>query len=158
MIEGMIWCMSQAVLFVILALLPPREVRDTGGCPVLLVSGTADSDSIAVTFRDMNKLPIRRLEFSCKLADARADKAHSTRCYEPNASFMPRNEYTLRYSYPGGARGPMLVTVKSVTFSDGHTWKPSKREACRVLKIQLPHDRKKSTQHSAVSRQPNQSR
>lgn len=150
--------MSQAVLFVMLALFLPREVRDTGGCPVLLVSGTADSDAIAVTFRDMNKLPIRRLEFSCKLADARADKAHPTRCYEPNASFMPRNEYTLRYSYPGGARGLMLVTVKTVTFADGQTWKPSKREVCRVLKIRLRRAGEKSTQHSALSRQPNRSR
>jgi hypothetical protein len=32
-----------------------------------------------------------------------------------------------------------LVTVKSVTFADGHTWMPSKRESCRLLTVRLPH-------------------
>src|SRR5215472_13262629 len=135
--------MSEAILIAALVLFAPTsvlpEVRDTGHCPIMLVSVTADSDAIAVTFRDMGKLPIRRLEFSCKLADARADKAHPTRCDEPNASFMPQNEYTLKYAYPSGVRGPMLVTVKSVTFADGHTWMPSKRESCRLLTVRLPH-------------------
>jgi len=142
MTGDMIRYMSKAVLFVTLTLfltpLMSAEVRDTGGCPVLLVSATADSDAIAVTFRDMTKMPIRRLEFSCKWPDARADKAHPTRCYEPNGSFMPRDEYTLRYSYQRGVGRRMLVSVKSVTFSDGHIWMPSRRESCRVLTVRLP--------------------
>ena len=145
MTGGMIWGVSKAVPFVILTLflspLLSSEVRDTGGCPVLLVSATADSDAIAVTFRDMTKMPIRRLEFSCKWPDARADKAHPTRCYEPNGSFMPRDEYTLRYSYQRAVGRRMLVSVKSVTFSDGHMWKPSKRVSCRVLTVRLPRAR-----------------
>jgi hypothetical protein len=79
------------------------------------------------------------MEFNCTLADARAAKASPTRCYEPNASFLPRSEYTLNYAYPPGKRGPMLVSLKTVTFADGSTWKPSKKEACRLLKIALPH-------------------
>jgi hypothetical protein len=138
----MIWGVSKAARFVILTLfLSPllfSEVRDTGGCPLLLVNATADSDAIAVTFRDMTRMPIRRLEFSCKWADARADKAHPTRCYEPNGSFMPRDEYTLRYPYQRGVGRRMLVSVKSVTFSDGHIWMPSRRESCRVLTVRLP--------------------
>jgi hypothetical protein len=138
----MIRCVSNAVrigaLTLFLSPLLFSEVRDTGGCPVLLVSATADSDAIAVTFRDMTKMPIRRLEFSCRWPDARADKAHPMRCYEPNGSFMPKDEYTVRYSYQHGVGRRMLVSVKSVTFSDGHIWMPSKRESCRMLTVRLP--------------------
>jgi hypothetical protein len=130
-----------AVLFVFFpALLTAVPAVAVGNdCPVMLVSGTAGTDNISVVFRNNTKLPIRRMEFNCRLADAQAAKASPTRCYEPNASFLPRVEYTLQYGYPTGKRGPMLVSLKSITFSDGHTWKPSKKEVCRSLKIALPH-------------------
>jgi hypothetical protein len=54
------------------------------------------------------------------------------------ASFLPGGQYTLTYGVPSG-RGPVLVSIKSAMFSDGVTWKPSKRDPCRVLKIALPH-------------------
>jgi hypothetical protein len=100
----------------------------SNNCPVMLVSGTADTDAISVVFRNNAKLPIRRMEFDRRLADAQVAKASSTRCYEPNASFLPRVEYTLQHGYPPGRRGPMLVSLKSIAFSDGHTWKPSKKK------------------------------
>ena len=89
-----------------------------------------------LTFRNRDKLPIRRLEFTCKMANAPA-KAALVPCYEPNASFLPGGQYTLTYGVPSG-RGPVVVSVKSAMFSDGRTWKPSKRDPCRVLKIPLP--------------------
>jgi hypothetical protein len=130
--------MAHTIQLIVLIALAAGRPNDNYACPVLLVSGEADSDTIAVTFRNVDRLPIRRLEFNCKLADARADKAHARHCLEPNASFVPRTEFTVSYAYPRGARGPLLVSVKSVMFSDGHTWKPSKSGSCRVLKIQLP--------------------
>jgi hypothetical protein len=104
-------------------------------CPIMLISGAKDQDTISVTFRNLSKVPIRRLEFNCKLANPPAKAAGPARCYEPNASFLPVGEYTVSYGIPGGSRGTVLVSVKSVTFSDGREFKPTKRDLCRVLTI-----------------------
>jgi hypothetical protein len=87
-----------------------------------------------VNFRSTGKLPIRSLEFTCRRVDARSDKAQPGRCEEPNASFLPQTVYTVSYAIAGRTPGVVQVSVKSVMFSDGHTWKPSRRDACRVLK------------------------
>jgi hypothetical protein len=104
-------------------------------CPVMLVSGTGDADAIVVTFRNVGKLPIRQLEFKCTPAGAQADKGQRAHCREENALFYPGMEYTVRYPYPGGVRRAVLVTVKSVTLSEGYVFKPSKRQPCRTLSI-----------------------
>jgi hypothetical protein len=56
-------------------------------------------------------------------------------CREENAPFCPGTEYTARYPYPGGVRQPVIVSLKSVTLSNGYVWKPTKREPCRTLRI-----------------------
>jgi len=125
---------SKTFLAILLALLPALPGR---ACPVMLVSGAGRAGAIDLTFRNRDKLPIRRLEFTCKMANAPA-KSALVPCYEPNASFLPNGQYTLTYGVPSG-RGPVLVSVKSAMFSDGRTWKPSKRDPCRVLRIPMPH-------------------
>jgi hypothetical protein len=120
-------------LAIVLALSPALPGR---ACPVMLVSGSGRAGAIDLTFRNRDKLPIRRLEFTCRIANAPA-KAALVPCYEPNASFLPGGQYTLTYGVPGG-RGPVVVSVKSAMFADGRTWKPSKHDPCRVLKIPLP--------------------
>jgi hypothetical protein len=143
--------MPKAAPLVFLALLAAVPASAAGECPVMLVSGTANADTISVVFRNNGKLPIRRLEFNCRLADAQAAKASPIRCYEPNASFVTRDEYTLQYPYPKGRRGPMLVSLKSITFADGHMWEPSKKnEGCRLLRIALP----KATQKAGKTGAP----
>jgi hypothetical protein len=104
-------------------------------CPVMLVSGTGDADAIVVTFRNAGKLPIRQLEFNCTPAGTEAGKGQRARCREENALFYPGMEYTVRYPYPGGVRRAVVVTVKSVTLSEGYAFKPSKRQPCRTLRI-----------------------
>jgi hypothetical protein len=122
----------KSFLAILLALLPAMG----RACPVMLVSGSGRAGAIDLTFKNRDRLPIRRLEFTCRMANAPA-KAALVPCYEPNASFLPGGQYTLTYGVPSG-RGPVLVSVKSALFSDGHTWKPSKRDPCRVLKIPMP--------------------
>jgi hypothetical protein len=114
-------------------LLAPRV--EPSGCPITLISGTGVQNSISVTFRSTDKWPVRRLEFNCSLVGARTNKAERAHCAEPNASFLPGAEYTVSYAIPGSVRAPVLVSVKSVTFADGRTWKPTKRDPCRTLKI-----------------------
>jgi hypothetical protein len=47
----------------------------------------------------------------------------------------------VNYPYPGGKPVALLVSLKSAMFSDGHIFKPSKRDPCRVLKIQPPRSK-----------------
>jgi hypothetical protein len=103
-----------------------------GACPVMVISGAGERDNIVVTIRNSGKLPIRQLEFTCTPLRA---SAHDRPCREENALFYPGMQYTVRYPYPGGARGTVTVAVKSVTMSDGFVWKPSKKQSCRALRI-----------------------
>jgi hypothetical protein len=130
--------MEKLIAVVALALAVAPRSESKSACPIMLVSGTKDQDTISVTFRNMAKPPIRRLEFDCRLAGSRAGASGQARCYEPNASFLPVGEYTVSYAVPGGSRGTVLVSVKSVTFSDGHIFKPTKRDPCKTLAIRTP--------------------
>jgi hypothetical protein len=141
----MIRRMSKALPLALLALAFAARGDTKSSCPIMLVGGAKDQDTISVTFRNTAKLPIRRLEFSCRLANPPAKGARQARCYEPNASFLPVGEYTVLYAIPGGSRGTVLVTVKSVTFSDGHIFKPTKRDPCKTLTIRMPNKKAGTT-------------
>jgi hypothetical protein len=130
--------MRRALPLALLALVFAPRGETKSACPIVLVSGAKDQDTISVTFRNVGKVPIRRLEFNCTLPNSRTKAAGQARCYEPNASFLPVGEYTVSYGIPGGSRGAVLVSVKSVMFSDGHTFKPTKRDPCRLLTIRTP--------------------
>ena len=105
-----------------------------GRCPVTLISGAGSLDSVSITFMNAGKLPIRRLEFNCKLIGDRSDSIH---CDEGNALFFPGMQYTVTYAHR--ARVPELarVSLKSITFADGYVWKPNPAISCRVLRIDL---------------------
>lgn len=105
-----------------------------GVCPVMMISGTGETDNIVLTFRNSGKLLIRQLEFSCGPLQAPSE-AQARSCREANALFYPGMQYTLRYPYPNGKRQTVTVAVKSVTMSDGFVWKPSKKQPCRTLRI-----------------------
>lgn len=130
--------MFNPLSFALVPMLMAPPVDAPNACPVMLLSGSGEPNAITVTFRTTGRLPIRRLEFGCKRVDAKTGKSQRAQCYEPNASFVPRSVYTVSYGIPGSAPGTAVVEVKSVTFSDGHTWKPTKRDPCRTLKIRLP--------------------
>jgi hypothetical protein len=138
----MICCMSRAIAFVLTVVLLASQAEAKSDCPVTLISGAGDPDTIAITFRNIGKLPIRRLDFKCRAVNAKTGRAQSGHCSELNVSFIPGAEYTVSYPYPNGKPVRTLVSLRSVTFSDGHTFKPSKRDPCRELKI-IPSPRVK---------------
>ena len=109
-------------------------------CPVMIVSGLGESDGIVLTFRNSGKLLIRQLEFSCKSQPTQRD---SNACREANALFYPGMQYTVRYPYPDGKAETITLAVKSVTTSDGFTWKPTKMQPCRTLRI-VPRPKRSS--------------
>jgi hypothetical protein len=131
-------CLAWAIAPILIIGLPGL-VQASGACPLTLVSGAGDRDSISVTFRNIGKLPIRRIEFSCVLARGHAHPASDADCREDNAMFFSATPYTVRYAYPGGVPRTVLVSVKSVTLSGGYVWKPSRHETCRVLRIVPTH-------------------
>ena len=98
-------------------------------CPVMMVSGVGERDQIELTLRNVGKLPIRRLEFTC------TSGGRTGVCREGNALFYPGMQYTVRYPYPGGKRGVVTVAVKSLTMANGFVFKPSKKQPCRTLRI-----------------------
>jgi len=136
--------MKSIQLVIVAFLLVQVAGAASSACPVLLVSGTGDQEGINVTFRNIANLPvpIRRMEFNCTQTRAKGGPAQRGQCSEQNASFIPKTEFTVSYPYPAGKPGPVLVSLKSVTFSDGHTFKPTKRDPCRVLKIMPPRAKK----------------
>src|SRR5512140_1924833 len=120
-----------STLLVLLALAPGAPAVM---CPVAMVSGTGARDGITITFRNQTKSPIRRLEFRCAVVPS-GRKTTPGACVESNALFYPGGEYTVNYPYPGGVPRPVMVTVQSVLLMDGFTWKPTKHDVCRGLKI-----------------------
>jgi len=130
--------MSRAIQLTALALFLGSAAGARSTCPVTLVTGTGDSDGFTITFRNPGKLPIRRLEFDCKPVRGRADQGQSNHCTEANAYFLPGNEYTVRYTYPGGKPETVRVSLRMVSLGDGRALKPSHRDACRLLRISPP--------------------
>ena len=138
--------MCRTVYLVILAVafsfsIPATEAKSS--CPVTLVSAVFDAGAATVTFRNNGKLVIRQLELNCQLIHAKAAKQEATPCREENGLFFPGNEYTVSYPYQNPLRKPLLVSLRSVTLSDGYVWTPTKGEACRVITIDSKIDRNK---------------
>ena len=129
--------MKRAYAFALCALMMPL-LADAAGlpCPVILVSGAAEADAFTITFMNRGKMPIRRIEFNCAPARGKLKKTDRDHCTERNSYFLPSNQYTVRYTYPGGKPGTMIVSLRSITLGDGHEWKPTKSYNCRTLTIQ----------------------
>ena len=128
--------MKRAYAFALCALMMP-SLADAAGlpCPVILVSGAAEADAFTITFMNRGKMPIRRIEFNCAPARGGLKNDHD-HCTERNSFFLPSNQYTVRYTYPGGKPGTMIVSLRNITLVDGHEWKPAKSYSCRTLTIQ----------------------
>ncbi len=104
-------------------------------CPILLVSGAADQDHISITFINMGKLAIRQLEFNCGPRNSTIGKmATLSPCRENNSLFYPGHEYTLDYANQHQSHD-VLISVKSITLSNGNVWKPSRSQSCRMVAI-----------------------
>jgi hypothetical protein len=126
--------MSKRIGVAILAVLLGPLAHAAGRCPVTLISGTGSLDSVSITFMNAGKLPIRRLEFNCKLIGDRSDNIH---CDGENALFFPGMQYTVTYAHQARVPGRVRVLLRSITFADGYVWKPNPEVSCRVLKIDL---------------------
>ena len=129
--------MQIAFALALFALLLSSLADATGlPCPVILVSGAGEADAFTITFMNRGKMPIRRIEFNCAPARGKPRQVDQNHCTERNADFLPSNQYTVRYTYPGGKPSTTIVSLRSITLGDGHEWKPTKNYSCRTLRIQ----------------------
>jgi hypothetical protein len=108
-------------------------------CPLMMVRGTGDHDGIHLTFRNVGKLAIRALDFSCTATNPRTRKQQTGSCREDNGMFYPGPEYNLGFAYPNGKQERVRVSLRSALLIDGYLWRPSKGQGCRVLNIQPEH-------------------
>jgi hypothetical protein len=129
--------MSSRIRVAFLLALLGQLAHASGGCPVTLISGTGDSDSISVTFRNTGKVPVRDLEFNCKLLGDRSHKTETFPCNERNGLFFPGMDYTVTYPHRPRAMGQIRVSLRSAGFADGYIWRPLQEASCRVLRIAL---------------------
>jgi hypothetical protein len=135
--------MSKIISIGLLLLLLSSVVGASPLCPITIVSGSGGGDGFSVSFWNSGKLPIRRLEFSCTPLRGELRKAHLHPCREDNALFFPGSKYTVEYPYPDGVPRPLLLSVKSVTLSDGYVWIPHKQQTCHtVIKVYLSNAKK----------------
>ena len=122
------------IIIAVFFLLLSQVANAAGRCPVTLISGTGSRDSLSITFMNAGKLPIRRLEFNCKLIGDRSDSIH---CAEENALFYPGTAYTVTYAHQARVPERAEISLKTITFSDGYIWKPTRAISCRVLNFKL---------------------
>ncbi|MGA7290348.1 MAG: hypothetical protein WBX02_19760 [Terriglobales bacterium] len=124
--------MLASIRLAVFVVLLGQLANATGRCPVTLVSASGTLDSVSITFMNAGKLPIRRLEFSCKLTGDRSD---NIRCEEDNALFYPGMEYTVTYAHMARIPEQVRISLKSLTLADGYVWKPNPAASCRVLRV-----------------------
>jgi hypothetical protein len=105
-------------------------------CPVILVEGKADHNSVSLSFRNTGKLPLQELEFDC--APAGSSTAHRLTCHRETGLFFPGTDYTSSFAYSGRG-GSIQVSLESARLSDGSSWLFNRDQRCRLLRI----DRKK---------------
>ncbi len=104
-------------------------------CPIILVSGVNDQGSLTVSFRNAGKLPIQQIELNCTRLREQGQRSRGSVCHVETGLFFPGTEYEMKYTYPGGIPRVVLVSLRSVTLSDGYVWKPARGQTCQPLKI-----------------------
>ena len=127
--------MSKGICAAVLASVLTPSAHATSPCPLTLIGGEIAPHSLTLSFWNTGKLPIRRLELNCTLVREQAGKSQNIPCLERNALFFPGPEYSVSYAYAGNLPQSALVSLRSVTLSNGFVWKSSRRQPCRKLTI-----------------------
>ena len=110
---------------------PPRS----DSCPLVLLGGSAKQNSIRVHIKNTTDDEITGFRLNCKLVDAEMDKSYHASCIEENARVGPHSETTTVYTFEEDLPGPILVSVNTVAFAGGKSWKPNERDGCETLKL-----------------------
>jgi hypothetical protein len=113
--------------------LPAQQMRMQVPCPVMLVSGDADRETIRVSFRNKGKMPIQELSFGC--SPPMKGQARDAICHMERGLFYPGQKYSFAFGYTGLGRRSVVISVKTARLGDGSVWVSRPSGACRVLKV-----------------------
>jgi hypothetical protein len=102
-------------------------------CPVMLVSGEFNQDSVSLTIRNIGKLPIRQFELYC--ASPQGNVLRRSTCHAEAAVFYPGTPYDINFAYPAKKSGLIVISLKAAQLSDGSMWMAAQDQACRSIKI-----------------------
>ena len=102
-------------------------------CPVMLVSGDADRDSIQLSFRNKGKMPIQELSFAC--SPPMQGQARGSICHMERGLFYPGQKYSFDFGYEGARRHPVVISAKTARLGDGSVWVSRPSGACKPLKV-----------------------
>jgi hypothetical protein len=122
---------AKAVIILCLVAVSGRQSRAGMACPTLLIDGSADGDSIAMTFKNVGKMPIQLLELDC----AKANTTRRSTCDTETGIFFPGTTYPIHFSYAGGNARFILVSLNSARLAHGYMWQRGRDQACHTLKI-----------------------
>jgi hypothetical protein len=113
--------------------LPAQQMRMQVPCPVMLVSGDADRETIRVSFRNKGKMPIQEVSFGC--SPPMKGQVRDSICHTERGLFYPGQMYTFGLGYVGAVGGPVVISVKTARLGDGNVWVSRPSGACRVLRV-----------------------
>jgi hypothetical protein len=102
-------------------------------CPVMLVSGNTNQDTITLSFRNKGKLPIEQLILSCSPSPYR--KTGNSSCHTENGVFFPGMQYSINLAYPNAGKRQVILSVREAVLSSGAHWDFSSSDKCRSLRV-----------------------
>jgi hypothetical protein len=102
-------------------------------CPVMLVDGKTSPDTIALSFRNKGKLPIRQLSLAC--APSPYKKGADSTCHTENGVFFPGMQYSINLAYPQANKHQIVISVKEVVTNTGARWTTTSPDKCRPFRI-----------------------
>ena len=120
-----------------MAAVPMVAQRPQVACPVLLVSGDVDRDSIHLSFLNKSKAPVQQVSFGCSSpsrAQSRGDSRDAI-CHTESGLFYPGTNYSINFAYAAVNRGSVLISAKAVRLGNGTTWVSRPSVSCRSLTI-----------------------
>ena len=120
-------------LMMIAALAHAQQTHLQIPCPVMLVSGDADRDSIQLSFRNKGKMPIQELSFAC--SPPMQGQARGSICHMERGLFYPGQKYSFDFGYEGARRHPVVISVKTARLGDGSVWISRPSGACKPLRV-----------------------
>lgn len=121
------------LIMVCALILSAQPTRAAIACPMMIYDGNANQEELNLRFMNTAKVPIRQIEFYCTPLDGHSKQR--TLCGVESGIFYPGTPYSARFNYPSTRARIILVSLRSVQFSEGNMWMSGHDQACRSLRI-----------------------
>jgi hypothetical protein len=126
--------MWKAIALAALIVIPLQQSQAQTPCPIRLISGDADQDSVKLSFMNKGKLPIQQLSLSCTPRPMN-QKTRDAICHTESGLFYPGMEYSIDFPYPAATRHTIAISLKTARLAGGVIWTSRPSQSCRTLRI-----------------------